>query len=454
MILDATNKSLQVLLAGTVTANQLPCVASWADISTSFFTPGAASTQTNNTSAVTVVAAPGSSVQRQIKALNIYNADTAAVTLTVQLLDNATVRILNKTTLQPGYALQFGENVWKVLDTNGSSVQTSQVNAAGGNKQIQFNDGGTALGGDADFTWDKTSNTLVLGGSMPNIQVVGITGNPTAPPSGSVSIFGRQVANRFMAAQVGPAGLDTALQPFLARNKIGYWDPPGNATTVPGVFGITAPTVVGTATARNVAVTNLATRMRRLGYVSSAVAASLAEARIAVAQFSCGSGSNDGSGFFYVARWVPSDAATVAGERNFIGMTSATAAATNVEPNTLTNTIGVAQLSTDATQLYLVYGGSSAQTAIALGATNFPGSTLSTTAFEIAIFAPNSVANTYYYQITNITNGAITTGTLTGNATQVPQNATLLTHKAWATNNATALAVGFDICSIYFETDN
>lgn len=35
--------------------------------------------------------------------------------------------------------------------------------AAGADKQVQFNDGGTALGGDIDYTWDKTTNTMTLG---------------------------------------------------------------------------------------------------------------------------------------------------------------------------------------------------------------------------------------------------------------------------------------------------
>jgi len=293
-----------------------------------------------------------------------------------------------------------------------------------------------------------------LSGSSPVVEIEGITGTPSTPASGYLSIFARTIANRQLIAQVGPSGLSSTLQPILARNKIGYWDPPGNATTVPGVFGFTAPTAVGTATTRSVAVTNLASRMRRLGYVSSTTAGSLAGHYVGAAQFSCGSGANDGSGFFYVVRWVPSDAATVSGERNFVGLTSATAAPTNVDPSTLTNCIGVGQQATDATQLYLFYGGSAAQTPIALGATNFPGSTLSTTAFELAIFAPNSTANTYYYEVTNISTGVLTTGNVSGGSTVVPQNATLLAHRAWTCNNATALACGIDICSVYVETDN
>ncbi len=453
MVLDSTSKTLEMVLGASITTNQLPVYVSYADITTTAFTPGSSDTQSNNTTAVTIVPAPAASTQRQVKSIMIYNQDTASATLTVRLKNGATLRQLVLITLQSGQTLQLSDNAWSVIDQNGNMLQSSQVNAAGADKQIQFNSGGTALGGDPNLTWDQTSSTLALSGTAPSIEIAAIAGSPAIPSTNTLSLFGRQLGGRMMTAQIGPSGLDTALQPMLARNKVGYWNPAGNATAVPGVFGITAPTVVGTATARTVATTNLATRMRRIGYVSSTTAGSLAEARIAVAQFSCGSGSNDGSGFFYDVRWVPSDAAAVAGERNFIGLTSSTAAATNVEPSTLTNCIGVAQLSTDTTQLYLVYGGTSAQTAIPLG-TNFPGAQRSTVAYDLAIYAPNSVANTYHYQVTNISTGNTTTGTINGTATQIPQSSTLLAHRAWATNNATALAVAFDLCSIYIETDN
>jgi hypothetical protein len=275
-----------------------------------------------------------------------------------------------------------------------------------------------------------------------------------APPtSNSIVLFGRKIAGRMMTAQIGPSGLGTALQPLMARNKIGYWNPQGNATTVPGVFGFTAPTVVGVATTRSVATTNGATRMRRLGYVSAATVGAIAEARVAVAQFSGGSGVDDGSGFFYLTRFVPSNAADVSGERFFIGLRNLTSAGTNLEPNTFTQTIGLAQLSTDSTQFYIVYGGSTAQTAIACGTALGSPISRSTAAFELAIFSPNSLVRTYYIQVTNIFTGETFTTTLSGTTVQVPAETTLLAHRAFKTNNATALAVGFDICSIYVETD-
>jgi len=104
--------------------------------------------------------------------------------------------------------------------------------------------------------------------------------------------------------------------------------------------------------------------------VSSATAGSFAGHYLTAAQYTVGNGAGLG-GFFYSCRFAFSDAAAVAGVRAFVGLSSSVATATNVEPNTIVNCIGLAQLSTDTTQLYLVYGGSVAQTAIGLGA-NFP----------------------------------------------------------------------------------
>jgi hypothetical protein len=134
--------------------------------------------------------------------------------------------------------------------------------------------------------------------------------------------------------------------------------------------------------------------------------------------------------------------------------TVAAAFAWNVEVNTLLNQVGVCQLSSDATQWYWMVSGSGAQAAVACGTALGAPAGNSTTAWELAIFAPNGVANTYYLQLTNITTGANITRTVTGAAAVCPQSTTLLGWTAWATNNTTALSVSIDLCSLYFETDN
>ena len=266
---------------------------------------------------------------------------------------------------------------------------------------------------------------------------------PSAPAPGLLSVFARSVAGRLLLAQIGPSGLDTALQPNLGGNKVALWMPPGGSTTVPGVFGMAALTGTGTATSRAVATTNLLTRMTRLGYVSAGTAGALAGAREAVAKYTTGAGSGLG-GFFVRYRFAPSDAAVVAGARMFVGLSAATGAPTNVEPSTLVNVLGVAQLSTSS-NLHVYGAGAAAGTPVDLGV-NFPASG-NVAAYELAMFSP--AGGGCQWQVTRLDTGAVASGTFA----TVPLGTVLLCHQLWRTNNATALAVGLDVCGIYIETD-
>ena len=81
--------------------------------------------------------------------------------------------------------------------------------------------------------------------------------DPAAPADGFLTLYGKKIGGRTMLSQMGPYGLDTALQPNLGGNKVALWMPPGNSTTAPGVFGMSALTVTGTAAARTVSTTNV-----------------------------------------------------------------------------------------------------------------------------------------------------------------------------------------------------
>jgi hypothetical protein len=243
------------------------------------------------------------------------------------------------------------------------------------------------------------------------------------------------------------------MQPHVARNKVAFWNPAGNSNTAPAVFGMGALTVTGTLTARNVAATNILTRMKRIAVVSGTNQDDVGSFRNPAAQYTTGTGTGLG-GFHFICRFATSDATTVNGARAFIGYTSATNAPTNVQPSTLTNCVGVAQLSTDATQWYLVYGGSAAQTPIALG-TALGAPTLTNTAFELALYAPASLNGVIYYEVQNLGSGVKVTGTLTPATVgvQTPASTTLLAERFWRTLNQAGNATGLDIISIYIETD-
>jgi len=274
-----------------------------------------------------------------------------------------------------------------------------------------------------------------------------LVASPTAPAADSLNAFATKIAGRMLLAQIGPSGLDTSFQPHMGGNKVALWIPPGGATTAPGLFGMAALTATGTATSRAFAATNLLTRMARLGYVSAATAGSLSGAREAVAKYTVGAGGLLG-GFFVRYRFAVSDAAAVAGARMFIGLSASTAAPTNVEPSTLVNSIGVAQLST-SNNLQIVWNGATAtNTPIDLGAT-FPANTLSADVYELALFAP-AAGSAVHYQVTRLNTGDKASGSLT---TGLPLGTVFMCQQLWRCNNATALAVGLDICGLYVETD-
>lgn len=450
IILKATTEILQMT---TSTAAGLDISVSYSDITTTTFSPSSNEVKISSATTTTILSAPAASTQRQVKLMTIANRDASlSVAVLVQKSISATTYNMTPTfTLSAGETMQYMDGIgWTYYSATGT-VKNQQV-AAGANMQIQFNNSGL-IAGDAGLTYNASTNILSLNETGSSVQINSSgTATPSSPASGNLGIFARTIANRQMISQIGPSGLDSALQPLLARNKVGYWNPAGNATTVPGVFGITALTANGSTIGRNVATTTLATRMRRIGYTSTTTAGTFAGARLSVAQFSCGSGSNDGSGFMLIERWVESDPAVVSGRRAFHGMTPA-GAFTNVEVDTKLNVVGVTQLSSDASQWYWIASGSSAQSATPIGPAIGAPAGNSTTAWELAVFAPNSIANMYYLQLTNITTGAVATTSFTGNAAVVPQSTTLLAWNAWATNNTTAAVVGIDVCSLYIETD-
>lgn len=238
----------------------------------------------------------------------------------------------------------------------------------------------------------------------------------------------------------------------LAVPRIGLWLPPGNSNAIGSPLGITTITGTGTATARNVASTRYFTRVIRLGYVSAATAAALCGARIATANLSMGASSTPVIGGFRTRLvFGCSDAATVAGARQFAGISTNVAAPTNVEPSTLTNSIGIGHGAAD-TNLKLYFGGSTAQTPIDLGV-NFPANTLSVDMYQLDLNCAAGVNNAVGWKVVRLNTGDTASGTLTAATpgTQLPLNTNFLTPmQAWRTNNATLLAVGLDFGGLSF----
>lgn len=267
---------------------------------------------------------------------------------------------------------------------------------------------------------------------------------------GEMIAYAVDIGGRMMLKQVGPSQPSTALQPLLARNKVGIWSPAGNSSSNPGIFGYTAVTAIGS-TSRNVGTGNAFLRTRRMGYISAAGAGSLCGSRVAVAQVTTGDGSL--GGFMKVCRFVIGDAGTLAtppDARTFIGVSADTGAPSNVEPSTLTNVIGVGELAADS-NFKIIYGGSAAQTPIDCGP-NFP-TRANADVYEVIVYCP--VTGGAFVTLNRLNTGHSHTSFIAGGSSvTLPATTQLLTyHQAWRTNNATGTTVEIGIISDYIETD-
>lgn len=109
IILSQTTDTVKLVLAGSVTTNQVRCMTSWRDITTSAYTAGRTVINSNNTTAVTIVGSPASSTQRVVDLVNVYNYDTSATTVTISFDDNGTSYILWSGILNAGERLEYTE---------------------------------------------------------------------------------------------------------------------------------------------------------------------------------------------------------------------------------------------------------------------------------------------------------------------------------------------------------
>lgn len=121
IILSNTTDSLQVVLGGAITTNQLRCYVSYRDTTSSTITPNRAVTNTNGTTPVTLLSAPASLSQKIVDYLSIYNADTATAVVSVYINSSSVTYELIDTILNPGEKLEFQEgHGFRSLTSDGS----------------------------------------------------------------------------------------------------------------------------------------------------------------------------------------------------------------------------------------------------------------------------------------------------------------------------------------------
>lgn len=292
--------------------------------------------------------------------------------------------------------------------------------------------------------WNETDHIVDTGG----MTMEAATATPATPAAGKMVLFARSVGGRALPAVVGSQGPSTSLQPYIARNKIGYWSAMGDNNSAPTNVGLLAPAGgTSTLTTRGTSTANAFTMARRLGYVSAGTAGASCGVRSTIAQFARGTSAGVG-GFTNVWRFGVSDAATVADARLFCGLIGSVNVIGNVNPSTLTNIIGLGADSGDANLSIMHNDATGSAVKVALGA-NFPANTSSTDLYELALYcAPGS--SEIGWLVTRLNTGDTAGGAI---STEMPAQTALLAPQLWRNNGTTALAVAVDFVSMYIETD-
>lgn len=132
IVLTETTDTIQVVLGGAVTTNELAIVSAWRDITATTYTPGRTVGTTNGTTDANAVAAPGGSTQRVVDMINVRNVDTADATVTVKFDANGTEYILLSETLEPGASLHYADGAGFSVARPYQAVKIIPVHADGG----------------------------------------------------------------------------------------------------------------------------------------------------------------------------------------------------------------------------------------------------------------------------------------------------------------------------------
>jgi len=110
--LALTSTSLEMYLGGAVTTNELDWTVSYTH---EYYAIGIAAEATNTgtsngTTDVTMLDAPVAGARKHVRALSVYNKDTVAATVTIQINITTADRVVIKHTLAAGEVLHYENN--------------------------------------------------------------------------------------------------------------------------------------------------------------------------------------------------------------------------------------------------------------------------------------------------------------------------------------------------------
>jgi len=418
IILKDTNSSLEVVSTGGV--DGLKYSIEWVDITQSSFSPNSSEGNITSATTTTVVSAPSSLTQRQIKKISIINVH-ASVTQTVQIqkdISGTNFPITTVYSLAPGEALNYEDGAgWSVA-------------------------------------------TIPVGGVITNPLFDGYTdyqtiSNPSLPASDTVRIYARNLSGRMLPKWMSPSGVDTFFQPAFFGNNIAMYLP--NTGTTAGL-NLNTPWAVGTTIGhpqpsagvynqiKRTTSTNVVTTTNQLLGVSSIVSTA--------ASFWRGNGALQGGFFFFTRFGIETlTAASPNATRLFAGLHSGTTNILASDSIPAISVIGLWHDTTDGANVLniLVKDGTTSQKVALNGSPTTPYQTGQ--AYDFYLFCrPND--SVIYYRLDNFNTGAILSeGSV---STNIPLNTAFMGPNVGMSNgtaNLVASTVSIGINKIYCESD-
>lgn len=441
IVLSNTTDRLFVVLGGAITTNQLRCVTSWRDRTSTTFTADRTVANTNSTTDVSLAGSPAASTQRLIDLVSVYNSDTVTAIVTIKYDANGTQYTMSTFTLLTGESVEFVEgNMWTVYTASGVVKETQ--NAGGANTQIQYNKN-EVLEGNPNLTYDEATNVLALAGVDAVLRMTGITTEPTAPADGLLNIYSKAVCGKMMLKQIGPSGLDTPLQNAIWQNNTVLFTPGAAA----GVWQGTSGSNLGVPTIALPTTTNLATALRRSLFPTVVTTLNQQVGTRTEAMFFRGNIAGMG-GFFMATRFMLSNWTT--GDRLFVGFSSVATSVVTVEPSSLLNILGFGIDAADTAITFMHNDGTGTCTKDAIAGQ--PALAINNGYVAYIFCKPND--STVYYRLDNLLTGAVLIDTSA--TTDLPVNTTPLVCQAIIGNaaNTAVNAASIGINRIYIETDN
>lgn len=325
-----------------------------------------------------------------------------------------------------------------------SSNANAAVSFSAGTKDVYI----TIPGTEAVYT--QPDNSILL---------PGISTEPAAPSSGNLAFYSKSVAGRMLPKFLGPAGVDTPLQPSLGSNRVLMFVP-STATTGTGSgtsFGpawtsngtVTHPTPATTAPA-------IANQMKRTRYANVVTTTNqqLGPRFNAASEQQFWRGNAAGlGGFFFQARFIVElyPAATV---RIFAGLSSTSTGSVCISDTVLANTCGLWHDTTDPSS------GAGAFNFVTKDATTATKQSITLAnaiaagnAYEFTMFCPPN-GSTITWRLVDINNGVTYTNST---STTLPANTAFMQPQVQMSNgtaNTVVTTTAIGVCSIYVESDN